>query len=350
MVLTRRHDRAVSLGWSWGGTLHRDLAQAPYTPLARRKAYRTEQILSSSLFRLYRCLGGDTTIPGNPNTLDTISRASASHYAVYLIIRGIELMPDPYAVSPPNDPEKFMQDIVNADIGTNAWLVNDPILASQVHERVGGCANKLVRWAFEAQGLYAQPGVLTNAPGLSPNVDIYIADRRPTMDSGAQDYVDYGLGAYVPVSLEWDKAQKPSTDAPPLWHAAAAAITVSGANIKVKVGNRGQNAANGVTVSLWWHAWPISTDPPKWNDSGWTACTPGVSAPQNIASSATKTFGPFMHTPPAKRYILLAQATCGGDRANSDPAGGLPCASLPTPLVDLVAGDNNISLIVVKDP
>jgi len=47
---------------------------------------------------------------------------------------------------------------------------------------------------------------------------------------------------------------------------------------------------------------------------------------------------------------VLAQATCEDDRANTDPASSLPCSQLPTPLIDLVANDNNLGLIVIGNP
>ncbi len=63
VFLPRRHDRCVSHGWSWGGGLHYAIAQVNKSAVGpRRKGYWSEQILSSSLFRLYQCIGGDTTM------------------------------------------------------------------------------------------------------------------------------------------------------------------------------------------------------------------------------------------------------------------------------------------------
>ena len=70
VFLPRRHDRCVSHGWSWGGSMHYALSQVPESQAPRRKGYWSEQILSSSLFRLYRCLGGDTTKVGSPDQPD----------------------------------------------------------------------------------------------------------------------------------------------------------------------------------------------------------------------------------------------------------------------------------------
>ena len=49
VFIPRRHDRCVSHGWSWGVDALCDVAGAGFTG-TRRKAYWTEQILSSSLF------------------------------------------------------------------------------------------------------------------------------------------------------------------------------------------------------------------------------------------------------------------------------------------------------------
>lgn len=42
----RRHDRDVTAGWAWGGTND-------------DRQYLSEQILSTTLFRVYRSTGGD---------------------------------------------------------------------------------------------------------------------------------------------------------------------------------------------------------------------------------------------------------------------------------------------------
>ena len=57
---SRRHDRDVRQGWSWTGALYRkELFFAPPN-LSNKRGYWAEQLLSSSLFRLYRAVGGDT--------------------------------------------------------------------------------------------------------------------------------------------------------------------------------------------------------------------------------------------------------------------------------------------------
>jgi hypothetical protein len=355
VFIPRRHDRCVSHGWSWGGSMHYAASQVPDFQAPRRKGYRTEQILSSSLFRLYRCIGGDTTQVGSDQP-DEYVRDSASHYAVFLIMKGIQLL-GPGAVVPAIRPEQFITALMYADTTTDIWDVAfppDTALALEFH-RIGGCVHKVVRWAFEAQGMYTPPGKITNAPGTPPPVDVYIQDLRPTSDTSAPSgAIEYGPGSYNPVSLDWDFAQDES-DKAPAWQAIADAIDVVGNDIYVTVGNRGSQAAANVEVSVWWCEWPAGENPPEWNNGEWTPCTP-ASVSQTINPGDLPQFGPFSHTPPANRYLVLAIASCADDRANTyvyhDPntnsdIASFACGRETTPILDLVANDNNLGLRVL---
>ncbi|MCG2641809.1 MULTISPECIES: hypothetical protein [Bradyrhizobium] len=362
----RRHDRCVSHGWSWGGALHYALSQVPDSTPPRRKGYWTEQILSSSLFRLYRAIGGDTKVVGTPNQPDRTARESASLYSVYLIMRGIQILPTSTTVLA-NEPDQLVSALIDADIGTIPWNVHWDVTfppppygtsstKSFSFQRIGGCVHKVIRWAFEVQGLYTAAGTITNAPGLPPPVDIYILDRRPLSEVTPCDDIAYGPGSYNPVSLDWDPQQSGS-DAPPLWQADQDAIVVSGGKISVKVGNRGSQQAKNVKVSVWWHAWPSGSAPPKWNDPSpgstpWKKCTPSPSPGKTINPGAPPVEFKFTFNPPSTgtRYVVLAIATCGDDAANTDPTTLLPCSQLPTALIDLVPNDNNLGLIVVGRP
>jgi hypothetical protein len=335
--IPRRHDRCVCNGWSWGGTLHRAMAEIPNSVPPRRKAYLSEQILSSSLFRLYRSLGGDT--------LEDISvRRTASHYSAYLIMLAIKLFHTSAAVDPINDPTQFEEllELADTSAATGNWTVTFP---PGVYSRIGGCAHKVIRWAFEAQGLFAPAGAITNAPGLPPAADAYIADRRPPDVTDEFGTIVYGPGNYVPVSLYWDDNQTGASPVP-LWQASAQAIEVQGNNIKVRVGNRGTQPATNVAVSVRWCRWPANTPPPRWNDNaaGWQPPIPQVLAVPNINRGDEAEVN-FNHVPPAGRYIVVAMVNCDGDPANTNAA--IPCSYLATPLVDLVSGDNNIGLRVI---
>jgi hypothetical protein len=207
----------------------------------------------------------------------------------------------------------------------------------------------VIRWAFEAQGMYpADAGVISNAPGRYDPVDIYIEDGRPSAEITQRWSVEHGLGAYVPVSLDWGRyAEPPPAGADiPQWFARDTAVESQGGQIFVTVGNRGRETATGVTVRVWWHAWPGGTVAPSWDATQWgNGPQPAV---QDIPPGQTRRFGGFALGIGPGRHLVLAHATCADDRANTDPLTLLPCSDLPTPLPDLVASDNNLGVIVIR--
>ena len=300
-----RHDRCVCDGWSWTGLLHRDLSQVELIQGPRRKGYWSEQILSSSLFRLYRCIGGDTT-ESQSSDINKAARESASHYCVYLIMRGIQLLGTTFVV-PAYEPDQFVSALIDADIGTGPWDVAfqvppdapDPNAYFQFH-RVGGCVHKVIRWAFEAQGLYGAFSTPRDARGMPPPVDIFIKDLRPLSDAATFGPVEYGPGSYVPVSLDWSSDQ----DAP-AWQAdPQEGIITSEDGIYVNVGNRGSETAQYVTVSVWWCPWPADTPPPQWNDPNWQPFDPAVAAEQDIEARLSSQFWPIFSIGPSSRVAL----------------------------------------------
>lgn len=330
----RRHDRCVLHGWSWSGSLHRPPPLVPNTDRVRRKGYWSEQILSSSLFRAYRCLGGDT-VTARTRQPDEAARKSASDYVVYLIMKGIGLLAD-VRFAPADRAEDFGAALIEADIGTIEFTQPGP-------DRIGGCAHKVIRWAFEAQGMYAADAkVISNTPGRPPPVDIYIQDRRPSAETTQRCTVEHGPGAYVPVSLDW----RVSGAEVPEWFALDTAVEHQGGQIFVTVGNRGRETATGVTVSVSWRAWPAASRLPLWGAGPWHPS--GSQPPQDIPPGETRRFGGFGLRAGTGRRLVLAQATCADDRANTDKETLLPCSLRPTPLVDLVASDNNLGLTVIS--
>lgn len=337
--LPRRHDRCASDGWSWSGTMHAELAAVPHAKHPIRKGYRSEQILSSSLFRLYRCIGGDTGAGGSSE------RHRASHYAMYLILQAMQLMGDA-RIQPTYTAAQFVHWLRQADRQTGVWSMT----GGSPFTRVGGTLAKVIRWAFEAQGLHGRG----NGPGLPPPVDIYIRDRRPTTDVPGFGRADYGFGSYVPVSLHW---QSQPSDPAPRWQADPGTGIVhqpGSGRVEVRVCNRGSVGANNVTVSLWAKAWPFPGGQPVWDGkNSWTECPAVGPAVQNVAASGPNGAVVFTFELPALAqgpYLLFAQATCRDDRANTDPALSLACSYLSTPLVDLVPHDNNLALRVIDVP
>jgi len=336
--LHRRHDRDVFRGWSWCGRYHRPYRFTTDVNSYPRKGYQSEQILSTSLFRLYRALGGDTTVAGGAP--DPARRRRAADYTAYLIMKAIRLMP-PAFLAPLETPDQFVSALIDADVGTL------PAASGPLQGRVGGWAHKVVRWAFEAQGLYAttDPLAVVDEPGKPPDPDVFIDDLRQDSEG------DYARRGYMPASLDWQPVPNPPN--PPLWHATADAIRVVGNAVTVvEVSTRSPSPANQVTVQVWWTDWPSTQpNPPAWNNGTWKSL--GTSAPQTVSPwPARTTFGPFSASgvaalptsPPNRRLLIVATATCAADPANTDASTALPCSTLPTPIVDLVAGDNNIGL------
>ena len=349
VYIHRRHDRSVFRGWSWSGRYHRQARFSTVVNDYPRKGYQSEQILSTTLFRLYRALGGDTILGGGAP--DTAFRRRAADYTAYLIMKAIKYMP-PAMFGPLETPDQFVSALTDADRSTM------PSTFGPLAGRVGGWAFKVVRWAFEAQGLFAGAGPVdvVDAPGNPDDPDVFIDDRRPHSEG------NFPRGGYMPVSLDWQAvpnppipelgpAVTPNPPNPPLWHATADAIRVVGNAVTVvEVSSRGPSPATGVTVQVWWNNWP-SGDPPAWNDGTWKPL--GTSGPQTVAPWPARTqFGPFSATglndlptsPSGHRLLIVATAMCAADPANTEASPTMPCSTLPTPIVDLVAGDNNIGL------
>ncbi len=154
----RRHDRTPGAGWGWAGSI----ALNPFSITLDRGGYNNEQILSTTLFRLYRSMGGDST---NLNT-----QKFASRFAVYLILKTIGSLS---STTNPANALAFEQAMESAD--ANDWNSLNPM---ETH--AGGAYMKVIRWAFEKQGLFQLPGTATpnNSVGNPPPVDVYIDDGR----------------------------------------------------------------------------------------------------------------------------------------------------------------------------
>jgi hypothetical protein len=350
VYLHRRHDRSVFRGWSWCGRYHRPARFTTDVNAYPRKGYQTEQILSTTLFRLYRSLGGDTTTGGLP---DSPFRRRAADYTAYLIMKAIRFMPQAF-LAPLETPDQLVSALTVADCSTL------PVTTGALAARTGGWAYKVVRWAFEAQGLYAtsNPLEVVDAPGNPKDPDIFINDLRYDSEGS------FPRGGYMPVSLDWQSVLNPpavgepaptvlpNPPNPPLWHATANAIQVVGNTVTVEVSSRGSSPAAGVTVKVWWIEWPTTPpDPPAWNNGSWKPL--GTIGPKTVPPWPTRTtFGPFSATgpfdlptsPSGRRLLIVAAATCSADPANTEASPAVPCSTLSTPIVDLVAGDNNIGL------
>jgi hypothetical protein len=342
VFLNRWHDRSVQRGWSWCGSYHRQ-SQFPPDSAFRRKGYRSEQILSTSLFRLYRALGGDTNPIGgaraNAGKAETAAarmvRQRAADYTAYLIMRAIAWL-GPITHVTAETPDQLVSALIDADVGTLQGPAPPPRppKVPELPRRVGGCAHKVVRWAFEAQGLYAttDPDAVVNAPGLPPEVDVFIDNRRKEHDPAHQP------GAYTPVPL-----------GEPFWYATDQAVHIDGkGDVTVSVGNRGSKTASEVFVEIWYARRPKAPEPaPAWDGHvkhGKRAWNPlGTTGPKAVAPGDTVKFKGAERLPTRGGLLVLAVARCREDPANIEADTKLPCAT-GAPIVDLVVGDNNLGL------
>ncbi|HUT92303.1 MAG TPA: hypothetical protein VMY37_22605 [Thermoguttaceae bacterium] len=293
----RRHDRSVAAGWGWGGS--QDTG-----------GYSSEQVLSTTLFRAYRSIGGDAA--------EVATRQLAADYSANLIVRGIGLLAtDPVTPSP--SPDIFEASLMTADIST-----------ASIEGHPGGAVHKLIRWAFEKQGLHRAPGTPSTEEGDPPPVDVYIDDSR----GGEYTYLE----SFWHTTDYWNRqtADGGTTHETPI-------LGVPNF-LYVKVQNRGTQEAHNVTVRTYHNRpgmgllWPGSWKPTT------TSVLPGPGDPSiTIPSGGSAVVGPFEWQPAiANHECILASVTADDDLSNIDPASVLPCNSGPTPHWRLVPFDNNI--------
>lgn len=337
VFIPRRHDRDARRGWCWCG--RRNLTRLTYAdvdpanpqlPTAATKpslGYFEEQLLSSSMFRLYRAIGGDSA--------HIEWRRSAADYCVCLLIEGIELLA-PDGQAPGYTIKHFVDALVHADMTGGDWDIEatwpEAPQSRPVH-RVRGCVHKVIRWAFEEQGLDATltPQDTVEGPRRQPLVDLFIADARARP------------GSYDPVPLDVPAAF-------PAWHATG--IVLSAGVVEVTVGNLGSAAANAVSVECW--ALPIGGVVDVYSPSAWVPLdalpdVPPDTVPGGLNANAKFSFQALSGGVPLHgAHYIMASATCPADKSNLDPTMMLGLDDTITPLVDLVANDNNLGLRVLQ--
>jgi hypothetical protein len=291
----RRADRLPADGWAWGGA--QDTG-----------GYPSEEILTTTLFRVYRSLGGDS--------VQQSLQEFASRYCLYLIIRAIgSLATSP--ITPTLEPDAFADPLMAADRLTTSF-----------EGYSGGAMHKVVRWSFERQGLYQPPGAATpvTAPGAPPDVDVYIDDGRN--------------GEYQFRENFWDTTE--------IWNRRAADggtthedPVVGWTNYAyVRIRNRGTIPATGITVRGY-HSRPMTglVWPGDWAAMT-TASLPG---PASLAPGAAAVVGPFEWTPNTVGHeCMLMIVSAAGDRSVVDSPGGTVTGG-SIPHWRLVPHDNNIA-------
>ncbi len=198
--------------------------------------------------------------------------------------------------------------------------------ADWVSENIaGGAYSKVIRWAFEKQGLFQPAGTPTpnNNEGAPPAVDVYIDDGRG------------GEYPYQPVFWEnqsiWNRT---SADGGTAHQDPIVGQTNYG---YVKINNRGTQDASGVVVKGF-HANPAAglSYPNDWLPMT-TAQLPAANVPANNGGEIT--VGPFEWTPfhvGHECIFMIVSAT--GDASNVDNI----AAGDSIPEWRLVPNDNNI--------
>ncbi len=302
----RRHDRPVATGWAWGGTQD-------------DRNYQSEQILSTTLFRVYRSTGGSSPYFDKQQL--------ASRY--FLLVMTHAMASLPIASTTPITATSYAQALMNADAGL-ATPYTTTVFGGMVSVP-GGAIGKVIRWSFEKQGLYQPPGTPTpvTTPGAPPDVDVYINDGY------------YGEYAYLEDFWEniniWNLlAPNPSTT--PADHQTPIVGQTNYAYVYIS--NRGTQPASNVVVSGY-HCKPSAGL--LWPDDWQAMTTPSITVPGSIAPGGTVLVGPFQWTPSTVGHeCMLMVVSATGDLSNADSASGLPCAIGPTPHWRLVPFDNNI--------
>jgi hypothetical protein len=320
----RSHGRSVYHGYCWCGRRNPVRLNSAFPIDRYRHSYFGEQLMSSSLFRLYRSLGGDTRSEkgqGDNGTSDENTRLEASDYCIYLIMRAIQLL-GPNCIAPARTPDQFVSALIDADMGTGDWRVEGtwPLdrREARTMNRHGGRVHKVIRWAFEKQGLYAADGTreIAEGPGKAPKVDIFIADRRPKEPGG-----------YEPVALRTSRDE--------LWHANRQSVRRDGQDVIIEVGNRGSEAAKKVTLRVWFR---VEEDEKPWSYVG----EKDVPEVKN-GKFETATIKSTTELPTGKCWILVS-ADASEDPSNLPPGDKADPPTAPKAVLELVAHDNNLAL------
>jgi len=289
--LSRRHDRSVVDGWAWFGPRY-------------NTQYQGEQILSTTLFRVYRAAGGDATDPE--------TKKLSARYMAYLIIKACGLL-----TFTTSDPDVYVSALVDAD-GTTLSFMGHP----------GGTFGKVIRWSFEKQGLYQPPGapVPVMTEGQPPEVDVYIDDGR--------------RGEYMPFLDDF-------RGEPEIWnrHAEDAGVDHQPANVGAvnfayaRIRNRGTAPATGIVVRAFHSKNPAAE---VWPTDWMATTTPRIEVVGSIPPGGQLIVGPFRWTPMFEGESLLMSVSAAGDLSNLDTVG-----SGPIPNERLVPLDNNLAQRVV---
>lgn len=271
-AVARRSDRTIADGWGWGGVNDTGIDVA-----AGNLGYQSEQILSTTMFRFYRSIGGDS--------VHLSRREFAARCTGYLLLRAIGGLT---AMSNPTAASQFLTALTTADAGN--W---------DSEGVYGGAYNKVLTWSFEKQNLNA---------GAPPAVDVYIDDGR----AGEYEF----LPVHWATATIWNRREDEGST-PGAGHQEPALEATNFAYVKIK--NRGTSIANNVIVRGY-HCkpsvgvvWPNDFDPFTTAE-----ISAGTLQPNNTEE---KIVGPFHWTPVENAWghdCMLMVVSATGDPSNVD--------------------------------
>ncbi|MEW8644324.1 MAG: choice-of-anchor D domain-containing protein [Candidatus Thiodiazotropha sp.] len=282
----RRSDRDPASGWGWGG-------------VQDDGTYGSEQILSTTMFRVYRGIGGDSD--------DFTRREFSAHLMAYLMFRAVGTLSP---ATNPNSPAGFLDALLTADAGD--WTTQGIS---------GGAYAKVLEWSFEKQDLN---------DGDPPLVDVYIDDGR----GGEYEY----LADHRATATIWNRHQPDG--------GGAHQDPVIGTNYAyVRVKNRGSSTANQVNLRGF-HCKPLAGH--LWPTDFKTMDTPEIGAPSIQPNDGEEiVVGPFAWVPNPNEdgddsMLMVVSAEGDPDHADKYHAGRT--------IEDwrLVPNDNNIAIRTVQ--
>ena len=283
---TRRSDRAVADGWGWGG-------------VNDTGSYNSEQILSTTMFRAYRSIGGDST--------DLTRREFSARVMSYLLLRAVGTLSP---VSNPNSPAQYLDALLTADDGD--WTTEGLF---------GGAYGKVLTWSFEKQNLN---------DGDPPPVDVYIDDGR----AGEYEF----LADFTDTAAIWNRRAPDGVEA----HQEPA-LGTNFAYVKIK--NRGTSQANN-TIVRGFHSMPFAGR--VWPDDLQPMTTAELAAGTVQPNNAEEiTIGPFawVPNPNAEGHdSMMMIVSAEGDPSNADKFN----SSEEIKDWRLIPNDNNIGLRDVR--
>ena len=137
--------------------------------LDSRNEYQREEVLSSTLFRIYRAFGGDS--------VSVARRRLASNYVLFLIVQAIGAAKLEALVGP----HELRDLLIAADAGVDRGAFEDV---------PRGALEKVIAWAFEEQGLDACQDDTGRWRRSPPAVDVFI-DPAPQLDQHEAGWTGY---------------------------------------------------------------------------------------------------------------------------------------------------------------